>query len=77
VNRTSALVYYYPATTLLKFILTEFDNDRLYWMGGRANETTLAVFVPNSQVAWQRREGVWQFVGTDEVTAQSLIQLHG
>lgn len=77
VNRTSALVYYYPATTLLKFILTEFDNDRLYWMGGRANETTLAVFVPNSQVAWKKIDGVWQFVGTDVETAKTVIELHG
>lgn len=77
VNRSSTLVYYYPATTLLKFILTEFDNDRLYWMGGRANETTLAVFVPNSQVAWKKVDGVWQFVGTDTDTANLIIELHG
>ena len=77
VNRSSTLVYYYPAETLLKFILNEFDNDRLYWMGGRANETTLAVFVPNSKVAWKKVDGVWQFVGTDSDTANLIIELHG
>lgn len=77
VNRSSTLVYYYTAEQLLEFIRVEFDNDRLFWMGGRANETTLAVFVPNSDVAWQQVDGVWQFVGTDVDTAKWLIELHG
>lgn len=77
INRTSTLVYFYRAETLKKFILNEIDNDRLYWMGGRANETTLAVFVANSQVAWQKVDGEWKFVGDKDLEEQVLAYLEG
>ena len=77
INRTSTLVYFYRAERLQHLILKEIDNDRLYWGGGRSNECTIAVFVENSQVAWQKVNGEWKFLGDPEIEQKVREYLEG
>lgn len=77
INRTSTLVYFYRSERLQRLILNEINNDRLYWGGGRSNECTIAVFVENSQAAWQKVNGNWQFLGSPELEQQVMEYLEG
>lgn len=70
INRTSSLIYYYRAERLQQLIVDELKQNKLYWGGGRSNETTIAVFVENSPIAWQKVNGKWKFLGKPELEQQ-------
>jgi len=57
--------------------MEEIKNDRLFWGGGRSNETTIAVFVENSPIAWQKVKGEWRFLGKPELEQEVLTYLKG
>ena len=77
INRDTSLIYFYRAERLQNLIVEQIKNDRLYWGGGRSNETTLAVFVENSPIAWQKVNGEWEFLGSEELEQQVLDYLKG
>lgn len=77
INRTSTLIYFYSAKRLQHLIVEEIKNDRLYFGGGRSNETTIAVFVENSPISWQKVNGEWKFLGKPELEQQVLEYLKG
>jgi hypothetical protein len=75
INRDTNLIFFYRSGKLQQLIVDEISNDRLYWGGGRSNETTLAVFVENSPIAWQKVNGKWKFLGSEELEQQVLAYL--
>lgn len=77
INRTSTLIYFYRAERLQQLIVDEIRNDRLFWGGGRSNETTIAVFVENSPIAWQKVKGEWRFLGKPELEEEVKAYLKG
>ena len=77
INRTSTLIYFYRAERLQQLIMEEIKNDRLFWGGGRSNETTIAVFVENSPIAWQKVNGEWRFLGKPELEQEVKAYLKG
>jgi len=72
INRDTELIYFYKAETLKALILEEIRQDRLFWGGGRSNETTIAVFVKNSEARWQKVKGEWRFIGNDPTIEQQV-----
>jgi len=72
INRDTELIYFYKAETLKALILEEIRQDRLFWGGGRSNETTIAVFVKNSEARWQKVKGEWRFIGNDPAIEQAV-----
>lgn len=77
INRDTELIYFYRSERLQNLIVEEIKNDRLYWGGGRSNETTIAVFVENSPIAWQKVKGEWRFLGDPELEQKVWDYLKG
>lgn len=77
INRTSTLIYFYSTRKLKELIVDEIRNNGLYWGGGRSNETTIAVFVENSPIAWQKVNGEWKFLGNPELEQKVWDYLKG
>jgi hypothetical protein len=75
INRTSTLIYYYRAERLQELIRNEIKSNKLYWGGGMSNETTIAVFVENSPIAWQKVNGSWKFLGSPELEQEVMAYL--
>lgn len=77
INRTTQLIYFYSAKKLQQLIVDELKQDGLRWGGGMSNETTIAVLVENSRIAWQKVNGNWKFLGTPELEQEVLEYLKG
>lgn len=77
INRDTELIYFYRSEKLQQLIVDEIRADRLFWGGGKANSSTIAVFVENSPIAWQKVKGEWKFMGAPELEEQVWSYLKG
>lgn len=63
INNATSLIYFYTAKKFLHLVADAIAAKGFTRGLGRANMDSVAVFIPNSEITWEKRNGVYTYTG--------------
>lgn len=75
INNDTSLMYFYTAKKFMSLVANAIVNKGFSRGLGMANEDSVSVFIPNSEVAWKKNNGTFAYIGKPEYEAQVLSML--
>lgn len=72
INISTELIYFYSNKKFLSHIMKAVANNGFHRGLGMSNEDSVAVFIPNSEVSWQKQGNEWVYTGNKEFETPAL-----
>lgn len=72
INISTELIYFYSNKKFLTHIMKAIANNGFHRGLGMSNEDSVAVFIPNSEVSWQKQDNKWVYTGKKEFETPAL-----